>query len=104
MAAIRALTAQHGELTFVDVDNALEPMQRFVGGYIEVLGLGNGLLLICDEEANLKRSPPPVTAIVGATPIRGPFLICRQKGAEFASANEEDRAAVARLVTPVEGE
>ena len=36
------------------IDNTLEAFQKFVGGYIEVLNMGSGIVAIMNEEGKLK--------------------------------------------------
>lgn len=45
--------------SFVDTDmpNTLEAFQEAVGGYIQYIYLGGGILLICNEEGVLRRLP-----------------------------------------------
>ena len=37
-----------------DIPNTLEDLQKVVGGYIEVLGVMDGLVIICNEEGRLQ--------------------------------------------------
>lgn len=58
------------------IDGDLASMQQTVGGYIETVPLGDGLVLVCDEEARLKGSPP--NRVIDGIVICGAFFICRQ--------------------------
>ncbi|KLU62317.1 hypothetical protein CEB3_c13610 [Peptococcaceae bacterium CEB3] len=70
------------------IPNTLKALQSVVGGYIEVIHLEDGLLLVCDEEGKLKGYPP--NRRVGRDVICGTFFICRSDGDEFMSATDED--------------
>lgn len=37
-----------------EIENALEALQEFVDGYIEVFYIGNDLLVVCNEEGKLR--------------------------------------------------
>lgn len=41
-----------------EIPNTLAAMQQLVGGYIEAIGIGNSLYLICNEQGNLLGLPP----------------------------------------------
>ena len=60
------------------IENELASMQQLVCGYIEAVRLGDGLVLICDEEARLKGLPP--NRIIDGHVICGPCFICREDG------------------------
>lgn len=90
------------------IDNGLEAMQAIVDGYIEAVPLPNGLMLICNEEGNLRGLPTgfAVARAVSAehaawTAICGDFLVCRTKGAEFASLKRDDYVQLLTFVRPV---
>ena len=63
---------------------SLEEMQKIVGGYIEIVGLGEGLVLVCNEEGKIDgKSLPNARATkvwqkhYGATDvIYGDVLVC----------------------------
>lgn len=40
-----------------DIDNTLEALQEFVGGYIETVTITEKLVLICNEEGKIKNLP-----------------------------------------------
>ncbi len=83
------LVFQPGEHPAVrQIRNDLKTMQCIVGGYIEIVKLGDNLILVCDEEGMLKGYPP--NRRVGRDVIRGTFFICRSEGPEFASVTDED--------------
>ena len=41
-----------------NINNDLETLKELVGGYIEVVRMGNDILLICNEEGKLNDLPP----------------------------------------------
>lgn len=68
------------------IDNELKPLQRAVGGYIEVVDYKDGLIILCDEEGYIKGKEPNVFGICG------PVVVCRTKGEDFASVREGEIA------------
>lgn len=52
-----------------EIENDLETIKSLVGGYIEVVGMEENILLICNEEGKLNGLPPNFSmghdAIVG---------------------------------------
>lgn len=41
-----------------NIENTLDALKSLVGGYIEVVGLDDNVLLICNEEGKMKGLPP----------------------------------------------
>lgn len=41
-----------------EIENDLETLQSLVGGYIEVVGMEENILLICNEEGKINGLPP----------------------------------------------
>lgn len=39
---------------FVEINNTLEAYQAIVDGYIEMVGIGDDIYMVCDEEGKLK--------------------------------------------------
>lgn len=72
------------------IDGSLESMQKFVGGYIEMLPLEDELVLICNEEGKLNHLPfNRLILNEKGQPydvIAGDFFICN---APFESENFE---------------
>lgn len=68
------------------IDNELKPLQRAVGGHIEVVDYKDGLIILCDEEGYIKGKEPNVFGIYG------PVVVCRTKGEDFASVGEGEIA------------
>ena len=55
---MKAIVKEVGEEAQLrDIENDLETMQGLVGGYIEVVSTGEGILLICNEEGKLNGLP-----------------------------------------------
>lgn len=58
MGKISVLHVKVGEEPeVVTVDNTLEQMQNLVGGFIEVVGVAQDILMIVNEEGKLKNLP-----------------------------------------------
>lgn len=116
MKRIEALVFRVGEKSVIEqIGSSLEAMQKIVGGYIQALPLGSGLVLICNEEGRLKGLPvnrhfiaraPEAPANVaffvkmhpglcdpgelGEHVIHGTFFIVRQGNENFASLKPND--------------
>ncbi len=56
-----------------EIDNTLESFQQLVGGYIEVVGLEPGIVLICNEEGKIIGLP--ANRLFRNDIIMGTFLI-----------------------------
>lgn len=84
MNKIYVLTKRPGEPPRrVWISDTLENLQRFVGGYIEIVHIASDLVLICDEEGRLKNKPYNCT-LLGA-PFVGDIIICGTRGEELDS-------------------
>lgn len=58
-------------------DFSLEELNKFVDGFIEVVWLPNGKLMVVNEEGQLKRLiPNPVASIIARQMIVGDVLLC----------------------------
>lgn len=73
-----------------EIENSLEALQEFVGGYIEVISLGENVVLICDDEGKIKQKEPTLFLNFknGTEVIVGNCSICNVKGEEFDSLTE----------------
>jgi hypothetical protein len=81
---IKIIRCDVGETPVIEIiENELEPMQKIVGGYIEVLRVGDDILLICNEEGLLQQLPPNFRTQYGM--IVGNVIFVGEKGTEFAS-------------------
>lgn len=55
---IKVITKRPGKpARRVNISNTLESLQKYVGGYIETMTLGEYCTIICDEEGRLKGKP-----------------------------------------------
>lgn len=70
-----------------EVKNELKELQEIVGGYLEVVPLLPGAVIVCNEEGKLKGLEPNL--LVGGDIIHGTFFICNIDGEEFASLTEK---------------
>ena len=64
------------------ISNNLEALQRFVGGYIEVVPVTENIVMICNEEGKLRNMEPNFRWLTDV--IVGPVIFCGVKGEEFA--------------------
>ena len=82
-----------------EIENTLEAEQKAVGGYIEVVSLGNDKLLICNEEGKLNGMQG--NRRIGKDIIAGPFFIVGEDGDEFRSlTDEEAKESLKRFAEP----
>lgn len=82
MNKIKVLIKRPGEPPrSVWISDTLENLQRTVGGYIEIVTLQRGLVVICDEEGRLKGKPYNCT--VGGVSFVGDIVIAGQEGEEL---------------------
>ena len=76
---ITAIVKNPGEIAEVcEIDNDLDVLQEIVGGYIEIVTLGDDVV-ICNEEARILGLPYNCTLYtIGFKPVEfyGPIIIC----------------------------
>lgn len=60
-----------------EIDGELETMQKLVGGYIQMVPMGNGVDLVCDEEGKLKDYPLNQPIFDGHDIVCGDFFLTR---------------------------
>lgn len=65
----------------VTIPNTLEQLQRMVGGFIETVSFGPGMIMIVDEEGKIDGRP--VNFVFRGEPICGAVLWCGHKGENF---------------------
>lgn len=87
---IKAVVQNPGEISrIVTIPNTLYALQELVGGYIEVHHIGNGLLLVMDEDGRLKGLPENVRCVQYGT-IVGPVFITADQDEDFRSLTTEE--------------
>ena len=83
MRKIRVLIKRPGEMLYTAwISDTLENLQRTVGGYIETVTLGCGLVVICDEEGRLKGYPHNCT--IDGIEFVGVIIIASVSGDELS--------------------
>ena len=86
---LRVVMVEPGKPAYeTEIENTLEAEQKAVGGYIEVVPLGNDKLLICNEEGKL--SGMQGNRRIGKDIIAGPFFIVGNNGDEFRSLTDKE--------------
>ena len=94
VVAVRPRTAPK----VIEIENELEPMQEFVGGYIEILDRvyigGKRFVLVCNEEGKLNDLPLGRVLFDDdgnlIDLIYGNFFITKEDGEEFGSLDDEE--------------
>lgn len=71
-----------------EVGNDLKSLQRAVAGYIEPIYLGDGTILVGNEEAKLKGMEG--NRHIGESIIAGPFFIVGEDGDNFRSLTDDE--------------
>jgi hypothetical protein len=78
------------------IKNELKPMQEIVGGYIETVGLGGNIILICNEEGLLMNLP--ANRKVAGNSIVGTFFITKADGEDFTSLTKTEINIIMQLI------
>lgn len=106
---MQVLKIRAGQETQIgELDNTLEAMQRFVGGYIEIVRLSDDLALVCNEEGKLQGLPMSAWLCKrGALSqpydvVCGDCFLCRVDGEDFAGLQYGDVAEAMLYVQPME--
>ena len=87
---IKVVVQHPGEISrIVSVPDTLEALQKLVGGYIEVVSIGRGLLLVLNEEGKLRGMKENVRCVQYGT-IFGPVFITADKDEDFRSLTTEE--------------
>lgn len=73
-----------------EITDELSALQRCVGGYIEVVGNGDGTLIICNEEGKLQGLEGNRRIRDGASIIAGTFFVVGDGGENFRSLTESE--------------
>lgn len=81
------------------INNELEELQKFVGGYIEVVPLTENILLICNEEGKIKGLKPSCIVWRGNVfdSINGDCFLCGIDGEEFTDYPEGAEISVEKM-------
>ena len=75
----------------VEINNSLDEMKAIVGGWIEIVGLGGGLDLCCNEEGQLMGLPLNVALFGGQDVVAGDcFLLRHDDEGEAVSVTAAD--------------
>lgn len=73
-----------------EIDDELSALQKAVGGYIEVVGNGDGTLIICNEEGKLQGFEGNRRIRDGRSIIAGTFFVVGDDGENFRSLTESE--------------
>lgn len=89
MPKIRAMVVKPGvQPEVMEVHNSLDTFKGIVGGYIEVVHIGEGVLLVCNEEGKILDLKP--NRRVGYDTICGDFvLVGYNGGSDFISLTDD---------------
>lgn len=89
MSRIRVLIKDPGQKAREwDIENDLKTLQHIVGGYIEVVTLGEHLAMIINEEGKLIGLPLNFPIHSGEDWIVGPAIFAGVDGEDFASLDD----------------
>ena len=81
------------EDSVVKIDGKLSEFQEMVGGYVEIFNIGEGLVVVLNEEGALQDLPYNRTLVTtrGEIDIVGDFVITRiNKKGDFVSLSKSD--------------
>ena len=91
----------------IEMENSLESEQKFVGGHIEVISIGNEIDLVCNEEGKINCLQPTVAWIEEGKIIDiicGDCFLCRHnEEGDFVSIKDEDIEYIQSKLFPVAG-
>lgn len=73
-----------------EIADTLSALQKAVGGYIEVVGNGDGTLIICNEEGKLLGLEGNRRIHDGMSIIAGTFFVVGEDGENFRSLTESE--------------
>lgn len=73
-----------------EIEDELSALQRAVGGYIEVVGNGDGTLIVCNEEGKLEGLEGNRRIHGGMSIIAGTFFVVGEDGENFRSLTESE--------------
>lgn len=88
---MEVLYKKPGEAPVVlQIHSSLSELQELVGGYIEIVKLGEDIAIICNEEGKLKGLEANFYVEAIDDIIVGPAVFCRIEGEELASIGSND--------------
>lgn len=73
-----------------EMEEGLEAMQEFVGGYIEMVPVTGKLMLVCNEEGKIMKLPPNLPLPNGDVVHGDIFFIRDNKEGETVDIREKD--------------
>ena len=73
-----------------EIEDELSALQRAGGGYIEVVGNGDGTLIVCNEEGKLEGLEGNRRIHDGMSIIAGTFFVVGKDGEDFRSLTESE--------------
>lgn len=73
-----------------EIEDELSALQRAVGGYIEVVGNGDGTLIVCNEEGKLEGLEGNRRIHDGMSIIAGTFFVVGEDGENFRSLTKSE--------------
>lgn len=86
--SIKVMVLEPGLLPYLkDVANELGPLQKLVGGFIELHHVAGQIKLLCNEEGRLLALPP---MDVRGSVFFGTLVFVRDQDGDFVSLTEED--------------
>ena len=78
-AIVKPANDQIGQM--MEIRNDLKTLQSIVGGYIEAVPVGDGVVVICDEEGRLKGKPYNCT--INGISFVGTIILCGDGEEDF---------------------
>ena len=97
MKEIKIIVKKVGEPYRVEiVKDEYSTYNNLVGGYIEVVSLHNGVLMVCNEEGKMHGLEPNLIFLHDI--IVGDIFFCSQKGPDFASLTDAQISYVEKLL------
>lgn len=79
-------------MRIIEIEDRLLEYQGLVGGLIETVYMGQGLVLVCNEEGRLKALEQNRLGIVG------PFVVVGDGGEEFRSLTDTEIEVLRRML------
>lgn len=81
-AIVKRSTEPIGHILYIS--NDLKTLQRIVGGHVEAVNLGNGALLLCDEDGKSPFKARPLNVFIGEwDAIMGDLVVVGVDGEDF---------------------